>query len=124
MTNGTIANPVYARYAFLNFPSVSIFTTDALSLPLSPFKTESGGTLNVLDFDQKSTTLNVYPNPSKGILNIKKEQDPKKIEVFDLTGKAVYQDKFTSKIDLSFLTKGVYFVRTDLNQIVKIVIEE
>lgn len=124
LTNGTIANPVYARYAFLNFPSVSIFTTDALSLPLSPFKTESGGTLNVLDFDQKSTTLNVYPNPSKGILNIKKEQDPKKIEVFDLTGKAVYQDKFTSKIDLSFLTKGVYFVRTDLNQIVKIVIEE
>lgn len=124
LTNATVPNPVYARYAFINFPTVSIFTTDALSLPLSPFKTESGGNLNIRDFNKSSSDLIIYPNPSKGILNIKKEQDPKKIEVYDLTGKTVYQDKFTNKIDLSFLSKGVYFVRTDLNQIVKIVIEK
>ncbi len=41
LTNTTIANPKYARYAFLNFPTVSIYTTDTLPLPLSPFKTES-----------------------------------------------------------------------------------
>jgi hypothetical protein len=66
----------------------------------------------------------VYPNPTKGMLHIKKLGDPKKIEVFDLRGASVYNVKFTDKIDLSFLTKGVYFVKTDLNQIVKVVIEK
>jgi sialate O-acetylesterase len=123
LSNATVLNPVFARYAFLNFPTVSIYTTDALSLPLSPFKTESGGTLSVLDFGQDATSLMVYPNPTKGILTIKKELEPKKILVFDLAGKTVYQENFTNKIDLSFLSKGVYFVKTDLNQIVKLVIE-
>lgn len=124
ITNATVLNPVYARYAFINFPTVSIFTTDALSLPLSPFKTESGGTLNNPNFDSNTTTLMVYPNPTKGMLHIKKIDDPKKIEVFDLRGASVYKVKFTDKIDLSFLTKGVYFIKTDLNQIVKVVIDK
>lgn len=41
LNNATVPNPYYARYAFTNFPTVSIYTTDALSLPLSPFKTEA-----------------------------------------------------------------------------------
>lgn len=123
ITNGTVPNPVFARYAFINFPTVSIFTTDTLPLPLSPFKTESGGTLTLQDFNQNATELKVYPNPTNGILNIKKVSDPKKIEIINLTGSTVYKDKFTDKLDLSFLTKGVYFVRTDLNQTVKIIID-
>ncbi len=123
LTNATVLNPVYARYAFLNFPTVSVFTTDALPLPLSPFKTESGETLSIPNFNQNSSALIVYPNPTNGILNIKKESDPKKVKVFDLNGAVVYQGNFRNKIDLSFLAKGVYFVRTDLNQTVKIVIE-
>ncbi len=43
LTNATISSPYYARYAFLNFPTVSIYTTDTLSLPMSPFKTEFEG---------------------------------------------------------------------------------
>ncbi len=41
LTNSTIANPVYARYAFKNFSTASIFTTNSLPLPLSPFRTQS-----------------------------------------------------------------------------------
>ncbi len=40
LTNATIPTPVHARYAFTNFPTVSIYTTDTLSLPLSPFRTQ------------------------------------------------------------------------------------
>jgi sialate O-acetylesterase len=123
LSNILVPNPVYARYAFINFPTVSIYTTDDLSLPLSPFKTENGGVLSSLDFGKKASNLIVYPNPTIGLLNIKKESNPKKIEVFDLTGKIVFNDKFTDKIDLSFLSKGVYFVKTDLQQLVKIIIE-
>ncbi len=124
ITNATVLNPVYARYAFINFPTVSIYTTDALSLPLSPFRTETNVNLSIPDFDQNEKTLMVYPNPTNGVLHIKKVGDPKKIEVFDLRGASVYKVKFTDKIDLSFLTKGIYFVKTDLNQIVKIVIDK
>ncbi len=124
ISSTTVPNPVFARYAFINFPTVSIFTTDVLSLPLSPFKTESGGTLNNPNFDPNATTLMVYPNPTKGVLQIKKVGDPKKIEVFDLRGASVYKVKFTDKIDLSFLTKGIYFIKTDLNQIVKVIIDK
>jgi hypothetical protein len=123
LSNTTISNPVFARYAFLNFPTVSIFTTDALPLPLSPFKTETVGNLSSIDFNENETTLDVYPNPTKGFLNIKKVQDPKKIEVFDLSGKMIYKEDFTPQIDLSFLSKGMYFIKTDLNQVVKIIIE-
>lgn len=38
----TIAAPVFVRYAFRNFSTVSIFTTDDLPMPLSPFKTDDG----------------------------------------------------------------------------------
>lgn len=122
LTNATILNPVYARYAFINFPTVSIYTTDALSLPLSPFKTESNISLSIPDFDQNEIALVVYPNPTNGVLHFKKVGDPKEIEVFDLTGASVYKVKFMDRIDLSFLTTGIYFVKTDLNQIVKIVV--
>jgi sialate O-acetylesterase len=121
LTNSTIASPVYARYAFLNFPTVSIYTTDTLPLPLSPFKTESGGTLKVANFLQEESNLMVYPNPTNGTLNIKKKDNPRLITVFDLSGQLLYQSDFQDKIDFSFLSKGVYLVKTDLNQTVKII---
>lgn len=123
LSNATISNPVFARYAFLNFPTVSIFTTDALPLPLSPFKTETSGNLSIIDFNENAATLKIYPNPTEGLIDIRKENDPKKIEVIDLSGKIVYKEDFTPQIDLSFLSKGMYFIKTDLNQVVKIIIE-
>lgn len=124
ITNLTVPNPIYARYAFINFPTVSIYTTDALSLPLSPFRTESNTSLSTPNFENNEKTLKVYPNPTIGILNIKKVGEPQKIEVFDSRGASVHKVKFTDKIDLSFLTKGIYFVKTDLNQVVKVVIDK
>ena len=123
ITNPTVPNPVFARYAFINFPTVSIYTTDTLPLPLSPFKTESGRTLTVEDFSTNASKLIVYPNPTTGILHIQKEYEPTTIQVFDLTGATVYQDSFSDTIDLSFLSKGVYFVKTDLHQIEKVIME-
>ena len=68
--------------------------------------------------------MKVYPNPTIGILHIKKVGEPQKIEVFDSRGASVHKVRFTDKIDLSFLSKGIYFVKTDLNQVVKVVIDK
>lgn len=40
LSNTTISNPLHIRYAFRNNSTISIFTTDALPLPLSPFRAE------------------------------------------------------------------------------------
>ena len=45
LSNATITAPVNIRYAFKNFSTISIFTTDELPLPLSPFRVESSSTV-------------------------------------------------------------------------------
>jgi len=63
-----------------------------------------------------SNALGLYPNPSTGIVNIKKSMvhGGDKIEVLNITGQLVYQRTLSageSRIDLSQLKKGVYFIK-------------
>ena len=89
------------------------------------------GTLSSENFELNN--VYVYPNPSKGIFNISLGNlQPTEIEVYDLTGKKVYEKKevtisnFETKIDLSNVTQGIYFVKIiDNNQsTVKRIIKE
>ena len=54
---------------------------------------------------------NLYPNPTTGILNIT-NIDFDKINIYDIAGKLVTHFESTTKIDLSNLSKGLYFVKT------------
>lgn len=89
------------------------------------------GTLSSEKFELNNVFI--YPNPSKGIFNISLGNlQPTGIEVYDLTGKKVYEKKevtisnFETKIDLSNVTQGIYFVKIiDNNQsTVKRIIKE
>ncbi|MFZ4457048.1 MAG: glycosyl hydrolase [Bacteroidales bacterium] len=65
----------------------------------------------------------IYPNLSNGIINILNPQGAKYVSIYDIRGGLVYNTNFCNKIDLSFLSKGMYFIRTDLNQTAKFVIK-
>ncbi|MBP6039037.1 MAG: T9SS type A sorting domain-containing protein [Flavobacterium sp.] len=89
------------------------------------------GTLSSENFELNNVFI--YPNPSKGMFNISLGNlQPTGIEVYDLTGKKVYEKKevtisnFETKIDLSNVTQGIYFVKIiDNNQsTVKRIIKE
>ena len=74
------------------------------------------GTLSNQNFELNNVWI--YPNPSKGIFNIALGTiEPTAIEVYDLTGKIVYSKKeitvanFETKIDLSNVSSGIYFVK-------------
>ncbi len=63
--------------------------------------------------------FNLFPNPTKGILNIELTSLEKQVEihVFDVKGSSVKsfqfennKDIFKTEIDLSTITKGVYFI--------------
>ena len=65
---------------------------------------------------QNNSEISVYPNPSKGILNIVNENNEiYSIKVFDLIGKIIYyndkmESTYKTTIDLSELKAGMYFI--------------
>lgn len=61
-----------------------------------------------------NVTLNMYPNPTTGILNIDAE-GVKEVSVIDVDGKVVMTEN-ASVIDMTNLNNGVYFVRVISNE--------
>jgi len=64
-------------------------------------------------------SLAVYPNPGKDLFTVNLKEDAE-LSIYNVAGQLVYQKKFEkgiSVIDLSHLTKGLYFVRSDRSTI-------
>lgn len=68
----------------------------------------TGPALGNADFEKPK--VSVYPNPTKGILNIDAENITQ-IEVYDISGKRLASYGGQSQIDLSGLSKGIYLVK-------------
>ena len=82
--------------------------------------------------DRKTGQLQVWPNPTNGIINIQiQDSDSPEIGVFDVYGKMVdvivgannYSPLQTAQIDLSRFPDGVYFVREGNGAVTKVVLE-
>ncbi len=56
--------------------------------------------------------VNVYPNPSNGLLNFRDLTNIETIEVLNAQGQIVKSYNACSQIDLGYLANGVYFVKT------------
>lgn len=58
--------------------------------------------------------LSVYPNPTTSFLNIKHDDEPLQIQIFDMSGKLVYQvmDNYypIKELNVSNLNKGLYII--------------
>ncbi|MDA3854449.1 MAG: carbohydrate-binding protein [Bacteroidales bacterium] len=73
---------------------------------------------------ESNSLFNLYPNPANEILNIKMTdyKNVDLVQIFDLAGVVVKSTKFKqeiSSIDLSDLTRGIYFVRVTSGNITK-----
>ncbi|MCD4833209.1 MAG: T9SS type A sorting domain-containing protein, partial [Bacteroidales bacterium] len=65
------------------------------------------------NISQNSNLLNIYPNPTNGIIHIE-AKNIQAIEIIDMTGKVVKQLQETSnkmQIDLSKIHKGIYLIK-------------
>lgn len=60
------------------------------------------------EFDRQNVLL--YPNPTKGILNIE-NLNLEKIVVYEIYGKELMEFKPNSQIDLSNFSKGIYLIK-------------
>lgn len=64
--------------------------------------------------ENSSSLIRIYPNPVHDYLNIEMEEKADYIEIFNLTGSVLLTTKVDSEkfgLDVSNLSKGVYFVR-------------
>jgi surface protein len=61
--------------------------------------------------DETKLNVSIYPNPVSNILNIEGSNNKLEAVVFDMLGKEVIQQNITDKIDISYLEKGVYFIK-------------
>ncbi|NIK92339.1 T9SS type A sorting domain-containing protein [Mangrovimonas sp. CR14] len=98
-------------------------------LPTSAYLSEliaTSESLGVMEFDAEDT-FRIYPNPTNGIVNIDLSggQDILDVQLFNVLGKKVFQEKKSGQLNLNSLKSGVYFARiqtknrTVLRRIVK-----
>lgn len=67
-------------------------------------------TTSAKELNQKNQQL-VFPNPTNNILNIESSF----YEIYDLTGKLIISGKSQSQIDVSNLSPGTYFLKTNVD---------
>ncbi|MBD3905030.1 T9SS type A sorting domain-containing protein [Chryseobacterium sp. Ch-15] len=68
------------------------------------------GTLSTSEVSKSKTSI--YPNPTKGEINIKTDKKIKSSTVFDLSGKVLLQTS-SEKANISSFTKGTYLLKVD-----------
>ena len=61
--------------------------------------------------DQNQLDISIYPNPVSDIVYIDGSSSQLKIVVFDILGKQVLNKSNTNTINVSLLSKGVYFIK-------------
>ena len=70
---------------------------------------------NVNTIKPEGEVFNFYPNPiHSGILKLDYSAFDKSgvlIEFYNLTGQLIFQQRYTTQIDISFLNRGLYLVR-------------
>ncbi|MEQ3663021.1 MULTISPECIES: T9SS type A sorting domain-containing protein [unclassified Olleya] len=67
-------------------------------------------TLNIEDFQIQSSSISLYPNPTKSTLNIKTASAIANISVYSLLGKQVIKTN-SKTVDVSNLSNGVYLIK-------------
>jgi len=63
------------------------------------------------DIEQAVQELSAYPNPCGDVLNISQNTTGARYFIYDLNGSLIQSDKAFSRINVSNLTTGVYFLQ-------------
>lgn len=108
------APAVKTKYALILTPAAGHGTIDTVYTTVDIASTLSTGTLNI------NTGLNIYPNPTTGIMNINwtnQQAGTAKLQVADVTGRVVHQSVLNlnaadgqQQINLGGIPDGIYSV--------------
>ena len=107
-------------------PNVQLISSNSTETILQ-FNTKNGLSLEVQlssslsnsDFKKKEI-IKLFPNPSKGILNISSKEPINSVEIFDLTGRKVYnsykdENRTNWQININNLRNALYLIKIQTN---------
>jgi hypothetical protein len=88
----------------------------------TPGTTNSNGAIvSVKNVVVNGVALNVFPNPVNGTdVQFNKTVS---IEVYSITGQIIYANSNVNRLDVSNFESGVYLIRTDEGEIVKLIVK-
>lgn len=81
-------------------------------LLLDDVKITTSGTLGTNEASKTKTNTAIYPNPTKGEVNIKTDKKIKSTSVIDMTGKTLNRTE-SGNTDISSLPKGTYLMKVE-----------
>ncbi|WP_336962474.1 T9SS-dependent choice-of-anchor J family protein [Chryseobacterium contaminans] len=87
-------------------------SADKYMFMLDDVKVTTSGTLATNEVSKTKTSTALYPNPTKGEVNIKTDKKIKSTSVIDMTGK-VLNRKESGNTDISALPKGNYLIKVE-----------
>lgn len=126
------ANPVWDNIAEVNGSDKTIATAKNWNVTIrnnstSIFTGDGGACISTNNLAPESTPFNLYPNPTKGLvqINITGEIAGRQLRVLDITGRLMKERAVTAAkmtLDTSDFPKGIYFVSTGKN-VQKLVVE-
>lgn len=93
--------------------TLQIFGAGAGSTQIQKFEiaVDDAATLSNKDFSIINAA--VYPNPTTDKITIATKQEFSSVNIYDVTGKSVRSFNSEKTLDVSTLSKGVYFLKTD-----------
>lgn len=92
---------------------VAVDGVNGIGSLFSIFQNNTGDAYTAVSNSIAITDLNVYPNPSSGLVNIQTANNINKVSIVTVTGKECYTGLYNASnitIDLTNLTKGMYLV--------------
>lgn len=88
--------------------TLEITNSNGCSSISQPYAFNSAG----INENKFNLEFSLFPNPSKGVLNVKLNDELFDYVITDVSGKILMkQNKVQSNMDVSFLSSGVYFIR-------------
>lgn len=87
-------------------------SADQYMFMLDDVKLTASGTLGTNEVSKAKTSTAIYPNPTKGEVNIKTDKKIKSTSVIDMSGKTLNRAE-SGNTDISSLPKGTYLMRIE-----------
>lgn len=91
---------------------IQYMSSDKYMFMVDDVKITTGAVLATDEIQTKKKSVSIYPNPTKGEINIKTDKKIKSSAVADMTGRSVIKTD-AAKADLSALPKGVYIMNIE-----------
>jgi len=84
------------------------------------FSDEFNYAVTSVEFVGSQSEISIYPNPAPNLFKVNTHRDsPSTIEVYDITGRKIQYKSFSknTSIDISEQSKGVYFIRVNIDNL-------